>query len=347
MLKTICIRIVFLLFILTGLNAVYTYTLYERDLKEKSKEIIDIKNMEKNTDMYYFGESSNITFQKNDSVENSISEITNWFFPSLKIHAVNKYATHAGIYKHWLEQLNLEQNVPKAIIVTLNLRSFDAAWIHSRLETQLRESLVFAQPYPNLINRFLLSLQAFDNKTEQQREQDMLYEWKTKKLVFPQPFKYSTVAEWDYAMAQGGYLKQDGSWDEAKIVLACHYIKGYAFNLDETNPRIKDFDRITRWCREKNIKLYLNLMAENVEYADSLVGKELVFLMRQNRDYLVKRYSSPMCVVVDNLDLVSGKDFIDQDWTTEHYNYKGRMRIAKNLANKLKDQFNNDYKPAY
>lgn len=88
-------------------------------------------------------------------------------------------------------------------------------------------------------------------------------------------------------------------------------------------------------------------MAENSEYADSLVGKELVFLMSQNRDYLVKRYTKGNCVVVDNLGLVSGRDFIDQNWTTEHYNYKGRMAIAKNLAEHLKDQFKTEYKLAY
>ena len=88
-------------------------------------------------------------------------------------------------------------------------------------------------------------------------------------------------------------------------------------------------------------------MAENIQYSDSLVGKELVFLLKQNRDFLVKRYSSSNCTVVDNLELVNGKEFTDQTWTTEHYGYRGRMIIAKNLAGKLKNQFSNEYKNAY
>jgi hypothetical protein len=51
--------------------------------------------------------------------------------------------------------------------------------------------------------------------------------------------------------------------------------------------------------------------------------------------------------VVDNLELVSGKEFTDQTWTTEHYGYKGRMVIAKNLAIAIKNKFNNDYKNLY
>jgi hypothetical protein len=110
---------------------------------------------------------------------------------------------------------------------------------------------------------------------------------------------------------------------------------------------VKDMDEIVEYCAKNKINLYLNLMAENVFYADSLVGKELVFLMKQNRDFLVKRYNKGNCVVVDNFELVNGKDFIDQNWTTEHYGYKGRMKIAKNLAQALKQQFENKYKEAY
>lgn len=347
MLRKIIIRFILLLLVLTGLNFIYKITFFEHDLQEKSKEILEIKKTQAKTDIYYFGESSNVTFKPGDSTQYSISQLTNFFFPSLRITNINKYATHGGIYKHWIKEIDLKRKRPAAFIITLNLRSFDAAWIHSDLETALQESMVLTRPYPDLFNRFCLSLQAFDNKTERQREQDMLDEWKTKPLHFPYTFKYATTADWDHAMAQGTYLKPDGSWDMEKISLACHYIKGYAFNLDEQNPRILDFDNIVDWCNENKINLYLNLMAENTEYADSLVGKDLVFLMKQNRDFLVKRYTKGYCKVVDNLELVRGKDFIDQNWTTEHYDYKGRMQIARRLAEILRSQFNNEYKPAY
>jgi hypothetical protein len=347
MIKKICIRLLLVLFIIGGLNAVYNFTLYDSLILEKYPEKFRILKTQDSAEVFYFGESSNVTYSETDSIKNSISEMTNFFFPTLKIQTITKYATHAGIYKYWLKEFDLNKQKPKAIIVTLNLRSFDAGWIHSKLETQLQESMVLTKSYPTIINRFLLSLQAFDNKTEQERELDMLNDWKNTELIFPQEFKYKTVAQWDRAMAAGGYLKTDGSWDMAKINLACHFIKSYAFNLNESNPRIKDFDEISQWCDENKINLYLNLMAENYQFADSLVGKELVFLMRQNRDFLVKRYSNSNCKVVDNLESVDGKEFIDIEWTTEHYRYKGRMRIAKNLANSLKDQFKNAYKEVY
>lgn len=345
MIKKIVIRFVFLLLILAGLEIVYRFSFYEKDLREKSAEIVDLRNTRNQTEIYYFGESSNVTYHPEDSIQNSISELTSFFYPGKKLTNINKYATHGGIYRHWLKEL--EEKKPQALIITLNLRSFGANWIHSDLETALQESLVMGKPYPAIINRFLLSLQAFDNKTIEQREKDMLEVWSKKQLVLPFDFKYKTVREWDDAMANGGYVTADGTWDMPKIVLACHYIKAYAFNIDENNARVKDFDAIAQWCEKKQIALYLNLMAENVQYADSLVGKELVFLMRQNRDFLVKRYHKNNCKVVDNLEAVNGRDFIDQDWTSEHYRYRGRMRIARNLADTMRSQFFEEYKKVY
>jgi hypothetical protein len=312
-----------------------------------AKEDLRIKQSADSCDVYYFGESSNVTYKPEDSVKTAISGLCQLFYPTLHLVNINKYATHAGIYKDWLQQIPLHKKKPKAIIVTMNLRSFGAAWIHSKLETSLQQSLVMGKPYPKILNRFILALQAFDNKTDEQREKEMLDEWKSVTLKFPVPFAYKTVREWDDAMANGGYTMPDGSWDTKKIELACHYIKAYAFNLNANNPRIHDFDVISEWCRSNGVNLYLNLMAENISYADSLVGKELVILMRQNKEFLKQRYQNNHCVFVDNLECVRGIDFIDQQWTTEHYNQRGRMRIAKNLAEALKEQFKEFYINAY
>lgn len=347
MLRYLAIRVILISGILVASNVVYNTWFYHRDLMQKSDKILELRDSQKKADVLYFAESSNVNYREDDSTQKSISELCNLFFPGLRLIAVNNVAAHAGIYKGWLDEIDLKNHTPKAIVITLNLRSFDAAWIHSKLETPLREAQVLVKPYPNILNRFLLALQAFDNKSEAEREQDMLRQWREAELTFPYAFRYKSVTEWDQAMAQGGHLNPDGSWNAKKIELACHYIKAYAFNLDESNPRIKDFDAIVKWGEKNRIPLYLNLLAENLQYADSLVGKDLVFLMKQNRDYLVKRYSSANCKVIDNLELVPGIDFTDQDWTTEHYGYRGRMYIARNLANGMKEQFKSAYLNAY
>ena len=77
-------------------------------------------------------------------------------------------------------------------------------------------------------------------------------------------------------------------------------------------------------------------MAENTEKAQQLIGDELTFLMRQNRDLLVNRYHRNGVLVVDNLECVPSKEYTDSTWTTEHYAEKGRRIVARNVADTLR-----------
>lgn len=343
MYKSIVIKLCVLIGIFPLLNLLYNVSLYDADLREKNAEVADIRHTLKNTDVYYFGESSDLTTSASDSVKWNISQFVGLYFKKLRIVGIDKYASHAGVYRYWLHALSNLEPKPKAIVVTMNLRSFGEPWINSKLETQLQESNVLARPWPNLINRFALALQLYETKSPEEREKEVMQVWRTRQLVMPAGSRYKTVRQWDSLVAAGSFLNPDGSWDLPKIELACNYIKSYAFNIDASNPRVRDFDWIADWCKKNKISLYLNLMAENVQYADSLAGKDLVFLMRQNRDFLVKRYNNTNCTVIDNLELVKGHEFIDQHWTTEHYVQAGRMRIARNLARGLKKEFANYY----
>lgn len=333
--KHLLIRIFILALGLVLMNWVYKLVFYPKDLKQHSPEMIEVWKQQRKSDMLYFAESSNMNVRDTDIVKKSISELTDDLLPKFKIGAVNKPATHAGIYKEWIK--NMRAPFPKAIIVTMNLRSFGADWRHSELESVLQAGVVMLKPYPVLANRFLLALNAFDNKTPAKREQEMLREWEEVKFDFPFKVPHSTVRLWDNAMANGSFLLPDGAWDMEKITLACHYVKSYAFQIKPDNPRLKDFDEIVLFCQQRKIKLIFNLLAENTEYAQQYVGKELVQIMRYNRNLLVRRYSKKRGVtVVDNLELLEGLDFSDQNWTTEHYGYNGRLQIAKQLAKALR-----------
>jgi hypothetical protein len=158
--------------------------------------------------------------------------------------------------------------------------------------------------------------------------------WRNDKLNVAPDFPYKTTSEWDAWRCMAGIdTLPDGTWDHARIGFACNFIKIMGFSIDTlTNPRIKDFDEIVEVAKEKNLHLVFNLLPENVQYADSIVGAQLAALIRQNRDLLVKRYNKNGVIVVDNLEKVPGKNFIEQDQVTEHYNQLGRWIIATNVV---------------
>jgi hypothetical protein len=229
--------------------------------------------------------------------------------------------------------------VAKTLVVTLNLRSFNAQWIYSDLETPLQKSLVLLRDYPPLFNRFLLSFKDYDNRSEGVRNDDIHKKWLKDEFDMPANFQFKNVVEWDYWMANSG------KYELAKIELACHYIKGYAFQIDlENNPRIKYFDDIITLAKERSWNIIFNLLAENTQKAKELVGENLIFMMNQNVEKLTNYFEAQGVIVVNNLNSVDDEQFIDQDWTTEHYAEKGRKTVAKNVAEGLKKWHKDDFK---
>lgn len=327
------------------MNFIYVRYFFESDLQKHSNVINQVRSViDDESEIVYVGESSNITSRADDFDKRAISDFVSDYFPTIKMGDITKEASHAGIYYELLEEIPIESKV-KTVVVTMNLRSFDATWIYSNLETQLQKSMVLLKNYPPIFNRFLLSFKAYDIKTEKEREQQFKKKWKNDKLTFSEPFQYSNVIDWDNGMAAKGIKNQDGSINNRLTELACNYIKTYAFQIDTlTNPRIEDFDKIVELSKQRKWNLVFNLLAENVEKADELVGSQLTYLIKSNRDLLVKRYNKNNVIVVDNLELVSDSEFIDTNWTTEHYAENGRKIIAKQVAEKLKKFYPNEFK---
>ena len=324
----------FILFLI--INYIYETFFYEKDIQKYSDVINLVRDVPDDADIIYIGESSNITFRDDDIDKRPISAFVADYFPALHVYDITKPASHSGIYKILLENIPESCRV-KTVIVTLNLRSFDATWEYSKLETSLQKSMVLLKPYPHIINRFLLSFKAYDIKTAEERERQIKHKWGKDILKFPYPFPYKNTKEWDKQMALKGIKDKNGKKDYAKTSLACQYIKTYAFQIDTLNDqRIRDFNDIIKLAKKRGWYLIFNLMAENTEKAEKLVGKDLIFLINNNRNLLKRYYENKGVTVVDNLSVVADDQFIDQSWTTEHYAEKGRKLIAKNVAEAVK-----------
>ncbi len=335
-LQKILIKILFFIATLFIVSFVYKIFFYEADLKKHSDIIFNLRKIEEKSKIIYFGESSNFTSYPDDKEKSRISEFAAEYFPALSFNVVDNSAYHAGNFKVLLKNISKSSPV-ETVVVTMNLRSFGADWIYSNLETALQKSMVLLNSdFPPLVNRIRLSFKDYEIKSDDERIKQKLHAWENDKLIFPFPFPHQNVTSWDKAMASGSWLNPDGTWDMSKIDLSCYYVKTYAFQIDpDKNPRIKDFAEIVEIARKRGWNLVFNLMAENVEKAQELVGDELVWLIRQNRNLLIARYQNKGAMVVDNLESVPDSEYIDRNWTTEHYAEKGRRIIAKNLADSL------------
>lgn len=309
--------------------------LFDQDIKKCSAELVQTfdSTLEK-SNIIYFGESSNFTFGETDSCKNSISGIISSQNPSYKILTINKGGIHAGTYKKFIERLYNNDNI-KAIVVTLNLRSFGINWIESNLETNISRASLFYTNNPPIAKKFLLSFKAYDNQEEFQRNEKIKYHYKHDRFDLKN-LPFHTVRDWDKLVFHEGIKDLNGDKDQGATEVACHFIKNYAFHLDESNPRVKDLDRIASICAEKQIKLIYNLLPENYEKAEKFFGEDLITLMDQNVSFLKSRYANEV-IFIDSSRLLPDSVFIDKNWPTEHYFYTGRLKVAEEINKRLKE----------
>ena len=342
--KKLLIRIGMVFALLIVLNWVYSRWFLEKDLRKHSDIVVHAWDVVADScRIIYLGESSNNTYGKEEANHRKISEFAADYFPAVKMGDLTKSAGHAQTYYYMLKQVPASSSV-ETVVVTMNLRSFGPIWIFSRLETALRKQLVLLEDYPPLMNRFLLAFKAYPIRNDEEWDA-LAYEHRHKdRLDFPYEFEFDNNYAWDSANAWRGWHDSEGRYDPEITQLAGHYIKAYGFNITDDNPRVKDFDAIVDLCHKRGWNLVFNILAETVDKANVLVGKDLLFLMCRNRDYLMQRYDTLEGVaVVDNLDLVRDAEFIDQDWTTEHYYEYGRRQIADHLAQTLRQFYPNDF----
>ena len=328
--KTI-LKIVLLVSLLCLLaEGIYRLLFYQHDLHAYTAPLAQMVDTIDATgaDILYLGESSNHSFGLDDADTAWISEMIARHYPTLQVRDMTHDASHGEVYYQLLR--NLSPDCPiGTVIVTLNLRSFGIGWIASPLETVLQKRLVMLQRRPALLNRSVLSFKAYDIKSTDERYRQMNDYWDSHPLPH-----HPSVPHW------ADSLNTDST------TMPGTFVRNYAFLIDTLdNVRIRDFDRIARLARQRGWNLVFNLLAEDVEWADQLVGADLTTLMRQNADLLVERYTNMGVTVVNNFDCVPDSLFRDRDWTTEHYIQAGRQIIADNVSQALRRFHEADYRP--
>ena len=340
LIKKISIRVFVLLVFLLAANQVYRLLFLESDLQEHSDLINLVRELPDSARIVYLGESSNFTFGDFDINTSRISDLISGYYPDIEFGTISHGALHAGNFKILLNQIPEDSKI-ETLIVTLNLRSFNSQWIDSKLETSLAKSMVLLKQPPPLFKRSILSFKAYDIKTDDERQKRINKSWEKDEIFLFEKGIETTVDQW----AEEILAVPDTILNYEQRILGMHYIRTYAFEIDTAkNVRIKDFDDIVRKAQKRDWNLVFNLMAENTEKANQLVGPELVRIMRNNALLLGSRYTKMGVTVVNNLESVSDASYLDRNWTTEHYDEAGRKIVAKNVARKMKSIYPSYYK---
>lgn len=315
-------------------NQVYKVTLWPKDISKHGDVLENLWNVPADADAIYFGESSNFHVPEGDTVKHRISVLLDEILSNTKLATVDNAGLHSGTYKALMANISSSMHL-KFVIVTMNYRSFGAAWRYSDFENYLAKTSLMLKPNLPLVNKFRVSLRDYDNQTSEYRQQQIRDAWRNETFEVPS-LPYNNVLAWDSAMAWGAFKASNPLLNDTTIPLACHYIKNFAFKIDTiNNQRIKDFDELIEIAQKRKIKVVLNLLSENMQQALALVGATLTTLMENNCQLLMDRYTQKGALVINNLYVVPDSCFVDRSWPTEHYNLAGKKLIAQALAKSL------------
>ena len=335
--KKLLFKLLILLIVLAVLDIIYYFTLYKKDISKNCSLMELSLEAAKGKDIVYLGESSNHSYGEDDTDRRFINEMIEDLLPEHHVGKLSKGACHAGIFYDILRNIPESYEVNTAI-VTVNMRSFTSEWIYSNLETPLRKEQIMMKKAPALYKRMLIAYKAYPIWTEKERSALIRKGFKKQTFTLPHPFPYQNANDWDHGVGYSCTLYNGRQPSIDSVALACHYIKHFTCTLDEHNPRIKDLDNIVKFCKKRGWQPVFNILAENVDQIDSLCGAELLYLLEQNVKYVKDRYESQGVIVVNNLTAVRDADFFDRDFPTEHYKQTGRLTIAKNVAEAIKQR---------
>jgi len=326
------LRLVSLLALGIVFNAVYKNFLWMDDLDEHGPMLYNLKQVQDNSDIIYFGESSNFTTAETDQSTDAISEIVDDVIPE-RVGTINHGAYHAGMYLPLIKQIDPTSSVKK-VIVTMNLRTFSQDVIYNPDEASLQQAARFYQPAPPLTNRLFAALKHYDSKDGHERDREKWHTWTYDTLKGNETHKFepNTIRRW---CEVDKFIDSNGTVDMHKRILADQYIKAYGWQLDSSNPMVKSFDDIVEVCNEKQLDLYFLILPENTEDARAYVGDNLVWLINQNVNWLVNRYGNNAKLINCIHDLPA-EAYIDRDKIPqEHYYDFGRRKIASKIIGEL------------
>jgi len=339
LIKKILIKVLMLIVLLFAVNLTYEHTLWNADRSKYADVLDSLNTIVDSTDVLYLASSSNYFHPLSDTVGYTISGFIDDQFPNLRVNSVCKGYMHAGAFYSVLK--NIPKNSPiKTIVVSVNMRSFGAYWVYSDSETAFSQmELMMNNDYPLIFRKFLLSLDYYDNKTVEERRQQYLNSWRNDTLNITKYNFKKTTFDWDSISSLSSRYKDiNYRNDYDKVGFMCNIIKAFAYNLDTINNiRFKQFDKIVDLAMSRNWNLIFNILPEDIDKANIMVGNEIPYILRKNRDVFVDKYKKQKVTIVDNMELLNGKYFFEY-YPTEHYTTIGK-RVLSNSVSKVISNF--------
>lgn len=330
------IRFLAILALLVGMNEIYVHTNWTNDVSKHADLLDSLARYQDSTEVLLLSSSSNYFYWGKDTSYKAISDYLQLYYPEIEVNAINKGYLHAGMFRSIVQ--NIPPNAPlQTLVLEVNLRSFGAFWLQSKVETSYAvQDLMMNPQYPKLLRRFLFALSAYDKKSESERKLLVDQIWRTSPFTIPYSFPFNTVHEWEQEVVHRQFpTKSDGSKNWYLTDKCSGLIKAYAFDpYPQAKVRFEAFDDIVTIASSRGWNVVMVIMPANVDRIHDLLGPEIPRLLLAAQRQIKERYEQPNVRIIEALTAFPSDQFYEE-YPTEHYLSSGKAWLAKQIATEI------------
>lgn len=259
-----------------------------------------------------------------DQDKRTLSEmIENNSPPGERILCISHSAYNMRMYEYFVRCFSILKNVPKAIIIPINIRSFSPQW-YLQPEWQFEEEI-------RIIEDFL-------------GEGNLKLNFKNKIDLINTPIYYPLTSlnsvEQFQQIINTKSTEKKVVLNRKRVIFTYHY----TYKLDPNHELLKRMTNIVNLVRGHDIKLFFYVTPINYQTGSNLIGEQftqinysnllLIKETLQNEDYKGIHFEN-------YLELLSKEHFFNVDTATEHLNQMGRKQLASTISKDFNKFINN------
>lgn len=291
-------------------------------LKDRVPILLEISNTLSNkNECIMFGSSVNKHVDSEDTDRRAISEMVDSLSDRYKVTTVSRLSASFENYFNYLDYSVRIGNVPKVVIVPVNIRSFNPEWaLRPEYIALAAQEKIFLQ-YGKIAYVFRKILPRYSRELNKQSHQNF--------------YEYKMFSENEYVGQVKEYVVEDRNliFDTVKYQRDMFMIN-YMIDVDSSNHNLVALQRFNQLCSMNNISVLFYYTPVDFEEGERLY--EIKFENRLNQQVsFLKGFTNSADTVIDlSLDLNSSYFSYDLS-PNEHMNQYGKMYVAEKVSQAL------------
>lgn len=297
-------------------------------LSDRAPVLLEIsKTLSENNECIMFGSSVNKHIDSEDTDRRAISKMVDSLYVHCKVTTVSRLSASFENYFNYLDFSVRIGNVPKVVIVPVNIRSFNPEWaLRPEYIALAAQEKIFLQ-HGKIAYVFRKILPRYSRELNKQSHQDF--------------YEYKMFSDEEYVGKVKEYVIEDKNliFDTAKYQRDMFMIN-YMIDIDTNNHNLVALQRFNQLCSKNNISVLFYYTPFDHKEGERLYGNKFENKLNQQILFL-KGFTNSADMVIDlSLDLSS--NYFSYDLSpNEHMNQYGKMYVAEKVSMAL-SEFNGE-----